>query len=111
MRKGKRGTVGRRSRRVRSALVGAGLAGAVVTGAVLPASPASAGATQCAGYGVGVKGPIRNGTFCVALDGSGTYIRSVKGGNFGTVIPGVDRVCNPSMKIDIYNRYGQWLAW
>lgn len=74
------------------------------------AGTASASATSCAFYGDGIKGMVRNGQFCGSIAGYSTRIDSVKG-NFGTTIPGRNVVCNPSMKIDVYTRWSQWVSW
>lgn len=92
-------------------LLGAILALLVVVGVgVGTASSASANSTTCAWYGMGIKYGVRNGSFCGTINGSGTYIWSISG-NFGTTIPGPDMMCNPSMKMDVYDRYGRWITW
>lgn len=95
------------ARRVVMIMTALALAGGAI--GVLP-DAASATSTKCAFYGTGVKGVIKNGQFCATVHGSGTRIDRVTG-NFGSTLPGLDSVCNPSIKIDVYNRYGQWVTW
>src|SRR5262245_39053788 len=82
----------------------------VVAVDVIDAEPASATSTKCAYYGMGLKWGVRNGQFCDTVHGSRAYISQVSG-NFGTTLWGPDGICRPSMKIDIYDRWGNWKAW
>lgn len=82
----------------------------VAAGSLASAAPAAADSTKCAFYGTGIKGLVRNGSFCGTITGTGTTVNRVLG-NFGTTIPGRDVVCNPSIKIDVYDRWGNWLTW
>lgn len=74
------------------------------------ATPAAASSYKCAAYGVGIKYGVRNGSFCDTVHGSGTYVETVTG-TFGAKIFGLDQVCNPSMKMDVYDRWGNWITW
>lgn len=88
------------------------MAAVVLAGGSITLNPATAGATstKCAFYGDGIKGLVRNGQFCATVVGSGTRVDRVTA-NFGTTIPGRNKVCNPSIKIDVYNKYGKWVTW
>jgi len=99
----------RLTRRVAILLIA--LLGAVATPVtqMVTAIPASASATICTGYGITIHLGVRNGAFCADVNGSGTNINYV-GGNFGTTIPGIDRVCNPSIKLDVFDRWDHWVA-
>ncbi|MFI7284126.1 hypothetical protein ACIBOV_28090 [Micromonospora chersina] len=79
-----------------------------ITTVVNPA-PASASATSCVFYGAMLNTGVHNGQFCGSVNGSGTYINYVTG-SFGATIPGVDVVCNPSIKLDVFDRYDRWIA-
>jgi hypothetical protein len=83
---------------------------AAVSFCLLFAGPAAASSTKCAWYGTGIKYGVRNGSFCSTVNGSGTYVQTVTG-NFGTTIAGLDATCNPSIKVDFYNRSGGWIGW
>lgn len=74
------------------------------------AGPAAASSTKCASYGTGIRYGVRNGSFCSTVNGYDTYVETVTG-NFGTTITGLDQICNPSMKMDVYDRWGNWVAW
>lgn len=66
---------------------------------------AHASSTTCVMYGDGLKGPVRNGSFCASVAGYGLYIDHVSG-TFGTTIPGLNRVCNPSLRLEVMDRKG-----
>ena len=98
-----------RANRVMALLAALGLAfAALITGA----STANASAYGCTGYGHGVTYQsvyVKNGTFCGAVNGGGTYVNYV-GGNFYTHFP-FDAVCNFSLKADFYDVNGNWYTW
>lgn len=66
---------------------------------------AEASATSCSFFGTGLRGVIRNGQFCGSVNGWGTYINSVSG-SFGSSIPIRDGVCNPSLRLQVFDRWG-----
>jgi hypothetical protein len=72
--------------------------------------PASATSFKCAQYGHGIRYGLQNGLFCDQVNGTGTNIDTITG-SFGQKIFGLDTVCNPSMKMDVYDRYGRWITW
>ena len=74
------------------------------------AEPASASSTKCSFYGHGLSWGVQNGQFCSNVNGSGTYISTVTA-SFGQSWPIGDQVCNPSIKIDVYDRWGNWITW
>jgi hypothetical protein len=106
------GGSGRRPRlRIRLVALLAALGGLLGLG-IVAASPASASAYGCTGYGHGVTWGgyyVKNGTFCGAINGSGTYVNYV-GGNFYTHVA-MDAVCNFSLKADFYDVNGNWYTW
>ncbi|MFP5318596.1 MAG: hypothetical protein ACLGI2_09905 [Acidimicrobiia bacterium] len=77
---------------------------------VVGMEPASASSTKCAFYGRGIQGAVRNGQFCSTVHGSGTSISTVTS-SFGQSWPVGDHICNPSIKMDVYDRWGKWITW
>lgn len=100
----------RRVPRRRTILLLAACLLSMAVGTFSVASPASASSTKCSFYGTGISGLVRNGQFCSTVNGSRSWVSSVSG-NFGTTIPSLDKVCNPSIKIDVYDRFGRWTTW
>lgn len=90
------------------ALLGTMLAMLAVTLVAAPA--AHAASTNCAFYGTGISSGVRNGQFCATVGGSGTNVDRITG-NFGASWPGRDQVCNPSIKMDVYDKWGNWITW
>jgi len=69
---------------------------------------AKAGASTCAQFGYGIK-IGRNGYFCSTIAGTSTFVSYVSG-YFGWVVPYLQRICYPSMKVDFYDSNG-WYSW
>lgn len=96
--------------RLGSRLASVALAGGVTAGALVASAPAaSATATACAGFGHGIRYGVTNGGFCTTFNGSGTWVSDITG-NYWFTVPGWDQVCNPQLKVDFYNRYGQYIG-
>lgn len=89
-----------------------GIIAALVTafgGSVALAPTASATSSSCAMWGHGIRWGVQNGQFCTTLNGSGTWVSDITG-NYSFVVPGIDQVCNPQMKVDFFNAYGQYIG-
>ena len=84
------------------------LAAGVGASATTAAPKRAATATTCAQFGYGIK-IGRNGYFCSTIAGSGTFVSYVSG-YFGWVVPYLQQICYPSMKVDFYDSNG-WYAW
>jgi hypothetical protein len=60
-------------------------------------------------WGFGLNWGVRNSQFCATVVGSGTWVSEVTG-NYGMTWPGLDRICNPQLKVDFFNWSGQYIG-
>lgn len=99
-----------------AALLSAAVVGCAILASSVGVSTPSAApnrattAYKCAFFGAGIKGPVRNGQFCATVAGTRLFVSSVTG-SFGFVVPWLNQVCLPSMKIDFYDASGRWYSW
>jgi len=75
---------------------------AVVGGVTAGAGPASAGAYGCNGWNFVKSVPTNN--YCVSIDGTGRYVKSVS----GSASVNVGSVCNYNITAEFFDTSGRW---